>query len=76
MYIYSEITGQRVFSIYRVRGSKGWQWNLLWRYKKESKIFKDRWECIDDARKEYQLLREETGKTIIGRRGAIKIYYI
>ena len=76
MYIHSDVTGQQVYAIKRVKGNKGWQWSLLWRYKKESAIFEDRWDCIDDARKDYQNLREETSKTINGHHGMVKIYYI
>ena len=76
MYIHSDVTGQRVYAIKRVKGNKGWQWFLLWRNKKESAIFEDRWDCIDDAKKDYQNLREETSKTINGRRGMVKIYCI
>lgn len=73
-YIYSTLTGQRVYEIREVEN--GFQWALLWRYNRTSQTFKGFRDCIESARADYRKLREDTATFTIGFRGCNKIYHI
>ena len=73
-YIYSTLTGQRVYEVREVEN--GFQWRLLWRYGRTSQTFRSFRDWLESAKADYRKLREDTATFTIGRRGRHKTYHI
>lgn len=70
-YIYSTLSGQRVYEIREVEN--GFQWRLLWRYSRTSRTFRSFHDCLENAKADYEKLREDTAT--LGR-GCHKTHHI